>query len=959
MKLISGIFLLFSLASGGQSAVLSSIQELRIYSKSISSAKPFSVDYHADGRVRHLSGNLVEQIHGGYDLTIHDFIRKYNHLFGIQDVAGQLNRISRHEDKHNMVHLVYQQYFNGLPVFYRFMKFHFDIQGHLGSVENDYYPEITIGTAPTLSEQDAIAIAKTRVAGSPVLKSSIRLGIHTYDRELSLVYEVQLGTVNDPVALLINAHSGIVEMEYPLAAHEGPAVGYGITNLGEEIPDLNIYEGAGFIQEYSVFDALCLDWCYELGDCDGQDYSDCELNIQQGACADGYVEDCSGQCWSDEMLLYLSWGLGNDRCETEFLPVDLPEDDQYCLVDESRPDLGRIFTFSSYLTNYENVGWVTSGVDSFTFSDDSLSYRSGTEAHHGIRRCIDYFKNVHDYNGVDGNGNPVMVIVDYNGWNATYNWILDKTDYGFGGYLPGYGTTTPWSADLGIVGHEFGHGITGHSSKLVYRNLSGALNESLSDMFGYIIKNHVYGSTSWLLGEDIFIEPEGKFIRDMSNPPNGNDPDHIDHAYFHSLTDNPNDNNDNGGVHTNSGIPNKVFYLLVEGGDHYGYHIEPLDTDFDSSLALAADIVFTWDTQYLSMWDDFSTARIKMLQVVSDLYPENTDIYLCVFHTWASVGLEPDVFVSGLPEQEYFAPGSGQFDIGVDLSEFDGLESAVSLILVPLSGDIQDTLDCILDDSTGLYKTTIMIPDNETALQVDLNVLDSTGQEYIYDGLTHFTTSGPVQVSEIQFINDTIPNPGDFLVTTLGLRNEGSETVTIDVMAYLHTNDDCIEYASTNLLHYGNIDPGSMHFPQGGLFSITIADSCVQGRDAEVVVEIGSQGHYFWADTIYIPVQEQLGIPGGSLLITEFNLHPAYPNPFNPVTTLRYQLPEDAMVNITIYDMMGRQVSTLVSSQQSTGYKSVQWNGTNDAGSPVSAGLYLYRIQAGEFRQTRKMVLLQ
>ena len=56
---------------------------------------------------------------------------------------------------------------------------------------------------------------------------------------------------------------------------------------------------------------------------------------------------------------------------------------------------------------------------------------------------------------------------------------------------------------------------------------------------------------------------------------------------------------------------------------------------------------------------------------------------------------------------------------------------------------------------------------------------------------------------------------------------------------------------------------------------------------------------------------------------------------------------------------MGRQVSTLVSSQQTAGYKSVKWNATNDAGSPVSAGLYLYMIQAGEFRQTRKMVLLK
>ena len=72
-----------------------------------------------------------------------------------------------------------------------------------------------------------------------------------------------------------------------------------------------------------------------------------------------------------------------------------------------------------------------------------------------------------------------------------------------------------------------------------------------------------------------------------------------------------------------------------------------------------------------------------------------------------------------------------------------------------------------------------------------------------------------------------------------------------------------------------------------------------------------------------------------------------------------YNLPEDALVNITIYDMMGRQVSTLVSSQQTAGFKSVLWNATNDKGTPVSAGLYLYTIQARKFRQARKMILLK
>ena len=98
-----------------------------------------------------------------------------------------------------------------------------------------------------------------------------------------------------------------------------------------------------------------------------------------------------------------------------------------------------------------------------------------------------------------------------------------------------------------------------------------------------------------------------------------------------------------------------------------------------------------------------------------------------------------------------------------------------------------------------------------------------------------------------------------------------------------------------------------------------------------------------------------VGVPREHSLI----LLPAYPNPFNPVTSLRYDLPEDGLVNITIYDMMGRLVKTLVNGSQAAGYKSIRWNATNDRNEPVSAGLYLYTIQAGEFRQTKKMVLLK
>ena len=106
-------------------------------------------------------------------------------------------------------------------------------------------------------------------------------------------------------------------------------------------------------------------------------------------------------------------------------------------------------------------------------------------------------------------------------------------------------------------------------------------------------------------------------------------------------------------------------------------------------------------------------------------------------------------------------------------------------------------------------------------------------------------------------------------------------------------------------------------------------------------------------ETIIVTVLPLIKIP------TKYALHQNYPNPFNPVTTLRYDLPEQANVNINIYDMLGRNVKTLMDQTQNAGYRSIIWDATNDYGKPVSAGIYLYQIHAGEYMQTKKMVLLK
>ena len=104
---------------------------------------------------------------------------------------------------------------------------------------------------------------------------------------------------------------------------------------------------------------------------------------------------------------------------------------------------------------------------------------------------------------------------------------------------------------------------------------------------------------------------------------------------------------------------------------------------------------------------------------------------------------------------------------------------------------------------------------------------------------------------------------------------------------------------------------------------------------------------------------QQLGLSTANNSPKKFKLNQNYPNPFNPITTLKYDLPEDSFVHIKIYDMLGNVVNNLVNKNQNSGSKSVQWDATNNQGEPVSAGVYLYKIQAGEFSQAKKMILLK
>ena len=114
--------------------------------------------------------------------------------------------------------------------------------------------------------------------------------------------------------------------------------------------------------------------------------------------------------------------------------------------------------------------------------------------------------------------------------------------------------------------------------------------------------------------------------------------------------------------------------------------------------------------------------------------------------------------------------------------------------------------------------------------------------------------------------------------------------------------------------------------------------------------------------TVIIPGKFKMAVPVETVennLPDKFALYQNYPNPFNPVTTIKYDLPQTVHVAIQVYSILGEKVATLVNEEQQPGYYSIEWNGRSDSGKKVASGMYIYTINAGEFKQVNRMMLIK
>ncbi|MEV0289122.1 M4 family metallopeptidase [Kribbella sp. NPDC050820] len=196
----------------------------------------------------------------------------------------------------------------------------------------------------------------------------------------------------------------------------------------------------------------------------------------------------------------------------------------------------------------------------------SPSQAPGVDAHYYANVTDDFYADVFGRDSIDDEGMTIVSTVHFANRFCNAFWNGEQMTYGDGDMK----TCLPLSGGLDVVGHELTHGVTEFTSNLIYEDESGALNEAFSDMMGNTIEFYAAqrgldpaATPDWLIGEDVILTPDAApGFRNMGDPQEDADPDHYSEFIVTEA--------DNGGVHSNSGIPNHAYYLAVNGGRNAG-----------------------------------------------------------------------------------------------------------------------------------------------------------------------------------------------------------------------------------------------------------------------------------------------------------------------------------------------------------------------------------------------------
>lgn len=275
---------------------------------------------------------------------------------------------------------------------------------------------------------------------------------------------------------------------------------------------------------------------------------------------------------------------------------------------------------------------VLPGVPARGEGDDPTGDESVDEAYDGLGVTFRFFREAYGRNSLDGRGLPLKATVHYDRDYDNAFWDGERMVFGDGdGEVFGR-----FTASLSVIAHELSHGFTQYTSQLEYSGQAGALNESVSDVFGVLVEQYSLGHSaekaSWLVGRGLFLPAvQGNALRSMIEPGTaydddvlGKDPQPADmDGYVETLAD-------NGGVHINSGIPNRAFALtaLELGGPAW---------------ERAGQVWFDVCTaRTLSATADFSAFAGATIEAAAARFGVDSDVGRALTRAWDTVGVKPD-----------------------------------------------------------------------------------------------------------------------------------------------------------------------------------------------------------------------------------------------------------------------------------------------------------------------------
>ncbi|WP_053227312.1 M4 family metallopeptidase [Solirubrobacter soli] len=252
------------------------------------------------------------------------------------------------------------------------------------------------------------------------------------------------------------------------------------------------------------------------------------------------------------------------------------------------------------------------------------------EAYDGAGTTYDFYRDVYERNSIDGRGLELVSSVHYGSRYENAFWDGAQMVYGDGGgqlFNPGAFTHA-----LDVIGHELTHGVTQYTAGLEYSKQSGALNESFSDVFGVLVKQYAAHQVAdsdeakWLIGAGSLVTKWGRALRSMKSPGTAwegdQQPDHMDQ--YIDLPDDNDPNNDNGGVHINSGIPNRAFYLAATKLGGYAWE----------KAGRVWYVTLTDKLQPKSVFDEAAQATVE---VARELF--GGEVEQAVTEAWTEVGV--------------------------------------------------------------------------------------------------------------------------------------------------------------------------------------------------------------------------------------------------------------------------------------------------------------------------------